>query len=86
MKITALLLTLLLLATSAPRDRKTAPDFALKDVTGATVSLSAGKGNVVLLDFWATWCHGCKTEIPWFMEFATKYRDKGLAVSALAFQ
>jgi peroxiredoxin len=80
MKIAAVLLTVTVLTASAPSDRKTAPDFALKDVTGATVSLSGQKGKVVLLDFWATWCHGCQTEIPWFMEFATKYRDKGLAV------
>src|SRR5947208_14673504 len=68
--------------TPAPGDnvRKTAPNFTLSDSKGAAVRLSAQKGKVVLLDFWATWCHGCKTEIPWFMEFATRYRDRGLAV------
>jgi len=35
---------------------------------------------VVLLDFWATWCEGCKEEIPWFAEFNRKYATKGLAV------
>src|SRR5216110_2326776 len=64
--------------------RKPAPDFVLKDSTGATVSLAAHKGNVVLLDFWATWCHGCKTEIPWFMDFATNYRRRGLSVIGAA--
>jgi thiol-disulfide isomerase/thioredoxin len=34
----------------------------------------------VLLDFWATWCHGCKEEIPWFVEFDQRYRAKGLVV------
>ena len=59
---------------------KAAPDFTLTDSKGASVRLSDYKGKVVLLDFWATWCHGCKTEIPWYMEFQNKYRDKGLSV------
>jgi cytochrome c biogenesis protein CcmG/thiol:disulfide interchange protein DsbE len=35
---------------------------------------------VVLLDFWATWCHGCKEEIPWFAEFQRTYGAQGLHV------
>ena len=61
-------------------ERKPAPDFSLTDAQGNLVTLSALKGKVVLLDFWATWCGGCKLEIPWYMEFDKKYRDKGLAV------
>jgi cytochrome c biogenesis protein CcmG/thiol:disulfide interchange protein DsbE len=60
--------------------RKKAPDFTLTDATGQRITLSAFKGKVVLLDFWATWCGGCKLEIPWYIEFQQKYQDKGLAV------
>jgi peroxiredoxin len=62
------------------QDRKPAPDFALKDVSGRTVTLKDYRGKVVLLDFWATWCAGCKEEIPWFSKFEETYRAKGLAV------
>lgn len=33
----------------------------------------------MLLDFWATWCTGCKKEIPWYMEFQDKYKTEGLS-------
>ena len=55
-------------------------DFTLKDVDGNNVSLSAYKGKVVLLNFWATWCGPCKAEIPGFVRLQEKYRDKGLVI------
>jgi cytochrome c biogenesis protein CcmG/thiol:disulfide interchange protein DsbE len=90
-RASALLLTLATIAAAADQptvravlqpanERKAAPEFALKDSSGATVSLKNYQGKVVLLDFWATWCHGCKQEIPWFSEFERKYAAKGLAV------
>src|SRR5262245_57786180 len=69
---------------SHPADRKPAPDFVLNEASGATVKLSALKGKVVLLDFWATWCTGCKEEMPWFMEFQKKYQQRGLASVGVA--
>ncbi len=68
-------------ATLQPEaERKSAPEFALKDNTGKTLRLKSYRGKVVLLDFWATWCHGCKEEIPWFAEFQRRYSVKGLRV------
>jgi peroxiredoxin len=60
--------------------RKAAPDFTLEDASGARVKLSKYRGEVVLLNFWATWCHGCQTEIPWFIEYESKYKQNGLAI------
>jgi peroxiredoxin len=65
-------------------ERKPAPGFILKDATGKTVHLKDYRGKVVLLDFWATWCTGCKQEIPWFAEFHKTYGSKGLAVVGMS--
>ena len=67
-------------SVQARKDRKAAPDFALKDADGKLVHLSDYRGKVVLLDFWATWCGPCKIEIPWFKELEAKNRSRGFEV------
>lgn len=72
-------------ATIQPvRQRKLAPDFALKEAGGKTVRLSDYRGRVVLLDFWATKCGGCVEEIPWFIEISKMSARKGLATVGVA--
>lgn len=66
-------------------DRKPAPDFSLKDASGATLKLSDYRGKVVLLNFWATWCGPCQIEIPWFMDFQKQYKDRDFAVLGISF-
>jgi peroxiredoxin len=71
-------------ALQSETERKPAPTFTLKDSSGKTVTLKDFRGKVVLLDFWATWCHGCKEEIPWFSAFEKTYHAQGLAVVGVA--
>jgi thiol-disulfide isomerase/thioredoxin len=44
------------------------------------VRFSDFKGQVAIVNFWATWCEGCQLEIPWFVEFQKKYKERGLAI------
>lgn len=66
-------------------ERMPAPDFTLLDSAGRPVRLSDYKDQVVLLNFWATWCVPCRVEIPWFVEFERRYKDRGFAVVGVAF-
>lgn len=63
--------------------RVKAPDFTVTDVQGKPFTLSALKSRVVLLDFWAIACGGCKLELPWYVGFDEQYRSKGLSLVGL---
>ena len=58
--------------------------FTLKDMNGKDVRLADLEGQVVLLNFWATWCGPCRLEIPWFVEFQEKYKDQGFRVVGIS--
>jgi peroxiredoxin len=58
--------------------------FTLNDIAGQPVRLSDYKEQVILLNFWATWCVPCKTEIPWLVEFYGAYRKQGFVVLGIA--
>ena len=59
----------------APSLPDEAPDFTLKNLEGQEVSLSDYRGQWVVLNFWATWCGPCRTEIPAFSTFADENPD-----------
>ena len=63
---------------------KRAPDFTLKDLDDKIISLSSLKGNVVLINFWATWCPPCRAEMSSLNNLYKEYRNKGLSVIAVS--
>lgn len=60
--------------------RKANLDFTVKDISGKAVRLSQYQGQVVLLNFWATWCVPCRREIPSLMALYRDYKDRGFVV------
>ena len=65
-------------------DRVAAPPLLLRDAWGAKVRLSDYRGQVVLLNFWATWCEPCNIEIPWFVAFEKAFHGDGFATVGIS--
>jgi peroxiredoxin len=65
---------------------RAAPDFALKDLEGKQTALSNLKGQVVVLDFWATWCQPCVRSLPELSDFQKDIAGKGVRVYAVNLQ
>lgn len=66
-----------------PQVGKIAPDFTLTNLNGETTSLSALRGNLVLLNFWATWCGPCRQEIPYIQQVFKDQSAKELVVLSI---
>ena len=60
-----------------------APDFQLQNLDGQSITLSDLKGNPVLINFWATWCGPCVSEMPHLQEIHNEWSDRGLIVLAI---
>ena len=60
------------------------PYFALRDTAGHQVSSAQFRGQVVLLDFWATWCAPCKQEMPGYERLYRQYKGRGFVVVGIA--
>ena len=66
-----------------PAVGQAAPDFTLSDLTGKPVSLSALRGKVVIVNFWATWCPPCRAEMPSMELLHRELGDQGLVLLAV---
>lgn len=61
------------------------PEFSVKDLQGREISSADLRGNVVLIDFWATWCQPCKKEMPGYQKLLGRYGSRGFAVVGFKF-
>lgn len=78
---TAILFSCMLLSTSqAASVNQAAPDFTLKSMAGKNIKLSELAGNVILLNFWASWCGPCRTEMPLLNDLQNRYEPLGFTV------
>ena len=78
------LLLLFAVAIEATAQQR-APTLSFKDINGKTIRLSDFKGNVVLLNFWATWCTPCRAEIPDLVKIQRRYRARGLRILGITY-
>lgn len=75
-----LILGMLLAATSVAASPQPAPDFVLPAREGAPVRLSELQGQVVMINFWATWCGPCRQEMPLLQQLHSKYEPLGFTL------
>jgi len=67
-------------AQAAETKKVPAPDFTLPSLSGSNVRLSELKGEVILLNFWASWCAPCRLEMPLLNKLHNKYKAIGFTV------
>ena len=65
------------------KDRPVAPDFTLTNPDGKKVSLKDYRGKLVFLNFWATWCEFCQTEMPAMERLYREFKGKGFEIVAV---
>jgi len=81
----ALVLLFIFSSFAAGQDARKAPELRLTDQHGRQLRLSALRGKVVLLNFWATWCPPCRAEAPELIRLQREYGARGLQVVGITY-
>jgi thiol-disulfide isomerase/thioredoxin len=71
-------------AEGPPAVGQAAPPLVARSFTGATFDLASLRGQVVVLNFWASWCVPCREEMPLLDALGREYRDRGVLVVGLS--
>lgn len=74
------LLIVTLLLTSGDQEPELAPDFTVMNLDGDFVTLSDLRGNIVVIDFWATWCSPCLKSFPSLHEVVERNKEQGVVL------
>lgn len=89
--LAGILVTALIVGLALDRQRQSqpqsgpAPAFSLTTFDGQPIALDALRGNVVVVNFWASWCIPCKEEAPALEAVWQRYRDQGVVVLGVAY-
>ena len=67
-----------------PLQGETAPDFSLERMSGETFRLSDHRGEIVVVNFWATWCPPCRKEIPGFIQLQKEFGTEGMTIVGIS--
>ncbi len=71
-------------ASAVSRQVLRRPEFVMLDTEGKPRNISEWDGQVILLNFWATWCPPCRKEMPAFVQLYEKYKDRGFTIIGVA--
>ena len=80
----ALCFKIILAQSSDPNSKQSKPSIELLRVPDLTTLREQAQGQVLVINFWATWCHGCVAEFPEFVALDEKYRTRGVKVVGIS--